>query len=240
MKKILFFFALLTLAIGAGAQTQVSILPSNEAGRIETYQSISEIHYDSVGNPTDTAFLIGHYDYRAIANPGYRFEKWEVITTYNAWYDVDSNQWIDSVYNDTIIQPNIEITETDTIDYAGWLEWELGIPDLSCTDSLFDSLYTDLYSDITSITINAYFVSDSSVGIGEVTPQSYQLYPNPTTGTIRLQGDIQQVQVYDATGRRVLKTSQRTVNITGQPAGIYIIHITNTTGKTSITRVIKQ
>ena len=250
MKKILFAFVLmLTLAFGVSAQTTVQVNDTN-AGYIERYPAFVDIAYDTtvtydtVGDVVDTIlnitedtlFMDNFYDYRAFAYEGYTFDRWEVTTTFNKWYDWDDSTGtsieIDSVYTSTVIQYNIEYSEDSTvIDYEGWLEWDMGIPDLNDTT----------IEGITSIVITAYFTQDTTpVGIGEVTPQSYHVYPNPTTGAIHVLGDIHRITVYDMSGRVVASTDSHVINLQSWPNGTYLVRVTDTEGNMSITKVIKR
>jgi hypothetical protein len=250
MKKILFAFVLmLTLAFSVSAQTTVEVNPDS-AGFVEQYPAIAGITYDTtvtydtVGDVVDTitnitedtTFVPNFYDYRAVAYTGYTFDRWEVTTTFNKWYDWDDSTGttieIDSIYTSTITQYNIEYdVDSNLVDYEGWLEWDGGIPDLNDTT----------IEDISSIVITAYFTQDTTpVGIGEVTPQSYHVYPNPTTGTINVLGDVHWITVYDMSGRVVTSTDAPVINLQGWPNGTYLVRVTDTKGNMGITKVIKR
>lgn len=249
MKKILFAFVLmLTLAFGATAQTTVQVNDTN-AGYIEQYPAISNITadtlitYDTVGDVVDTTetivydttYIEGYYDYRAIANEGYRFAYWEVTTTYNKWYEYDTLGnfiEIDSVWQDVIIQRDMEIDSDtyDTIWYDGWLEWDMGIPDLSVIE----------IDDITSIVVTAYFFHDGPVGIERCETPSFKVYPNPTSGTINIMGDVHWITVYDMSGREVTSTDSPVINLQSLPNGTYMVRVTDTKGNMSTTKVIKR
>ena len=250
MKKILFAFVLMfALAFGATAQTTVQVNDTN-AGYIEQYPAISDIVVDSIVHDSlivpdsihltwttytyDTVYVEGYYDFRAFANVGYYFSHWEVITTYNKWYDTDSLDNLietDSIWNDTIIQYNIEmVDDSNFINYDGWLEWDMGIPDLS--EVTID--------DISSIVITAYFLQDDPVGIGQYNTPSFKVYPNPTTGTINVLGDIHWVTVFDQVGRVVTATDAPVINLQNYPGGVYFIRVTTTDNKTATVKVIKR
>ena len=250
MKKILFVFALmLTLAFGAIAQTTVQVNDTN-AGYIEQYPAIANITedtlitYDTVGDVVDTietivydtTYIEGYYDYRAIANEGYQFAYWEVTTTYNKWYEYDTLNnliEIDSVWQDINIQPNIEIDPDtyDTIYYDGWLEWDMGSPDLSVVE----------IDDITSIVITAYFFRiNGPIGIERCETHSFKVYPNPTTGTINVLGDVHWITVYDMSGRVVASTDAPVINLQGWPNGTYLVRVIDTKGNMGVTKIIKR
>ena len=69
--------------------------------------------------------------------------------------------------------------------------------------------------------------------------------PNPTTGMVTISGeDIQNIEVYDLVGQRVLKqvpgNDNINVDLSGQPAGIYLINVTGKDGRRCVKRIIKQ
>lgn len=249
MKKILFIFALmLTLSFGVTAQTTVQVNDTN-AGYIEQYPAISNITtdtlitYDTVGDVVDTTetivydttYIEGYYDYRAIANEGYLFAYWEVTTTYNKWYDYDTLGnliEIDSIWQDVNIQSDIEIDPDtyDTIYYDRWLEWDMGIPDLSVVE----------IDDITSIVVTAYFFHNGPMDIERCETPSFKVYPNPTTGTINILGDAHWITVYDMSGRVVASTDTSVINLQSLPNGTYLVRVTDAKGDMSTTKVIKR
>lgn len=248
MKKILFAFTLmLTLAFGATAQTTVQVNDIN-AGYIEQYPAITEIiedtliTYDTVGDVVDTiatiiydtSYFDGYYVFRAIAYTGYTFDRWEVITTYTKWYDIDSLDNVtelDSIWLDTIIQYDNEyVTDSEFIDYDGWLEWDTGIPDLSEVE----------IDDISSIVITAYFNQNDLAGIERGDASNFTVHPNPTIDKINVLGDVHQITVYDMSGRVVATTDSHVINMRSWPNGTYLVHMTDIHGNMSITKVIKR
>lgn len=253
MKKILFAFALMfALTFGATAQTSIEVNPDS-AGYVELYPSIADItadttiSYDTVGDVIDTietitydtTYIPGYNDLRAVANEGYTFDRWEVITTYNIWYDFDNTDstgmpaMIDSIYSDTIIQYNIEYDEDSVlIDFEGWLDWDQGMPDLSDTT----------IEGIESILVTAYFAPDTNdVGIRDITGSvDFTIYPNPTSGTIAVLGDIHWITVMDLNGRVIASTDRPVIDLTNQPVGIYLVRVTNTAGNMGVAKVIKR
>ena len=69
--------------------------------------------------------------------------------------------------------------------------------------------------------------------------------PNPTTDKITVQGEnLRLVEVYDVQGQKVATTQASgnsvSIDLCGQPAGIYLISITNEEGKRCVKKVIKE
>jgi hypothetical protein len=75
----------------------------------------------------------------------------------------------------------------------------------------------------------------TSTGLVERGAADLHLRPNPTSGRVELTLPIElgpaQVEVYDGTGRRVLQARTNglngvsTLDLTGQPAGIYLVKV---------------
>lgn len=54
----------------------------------------------------------------------------------------------------------------------------------------------------------------------------YSVYPNPTNSTIFVSGpEIQEIEVYTISGKRILKTKLQTVNISTIPKGNYLVKV---------------
>lgn len=71
------------------------------------------------------------------------------------------------------------------------------------------------------------------------------IHPNPTMGMVTVSGgDLQGIEVYAPLGQLVMRQLPRndnvTFDLTGQPAGIYLIRITNHDGKRCVKKVVKQ
>ncbi|MBK7093575.1 MAG: T9SS type A sorting domain-containing protein [Saprospiraceae bacterium] len=68
----------------------------------------------------------------------------------------------------------------------------------------------------------------SSVGLEEKSDEKIAIFPNPTTGTITVEGlQNAEIKVYDLLGRKVLERCQngQEIDISDQPEGIYFIYI---------------
>jgi len=68
----------------------------------------------------------------------------------------------------------------------------------------------------------------------------YQVYPNPTTSSIYVNGlDIQQIEIFNLTGKSLIKTNLHNVNLNTLPKGVYLIQINSETG-TVMKKLIKN
>jgi len=68
----------------------------------------------------------------------------------------------------------------------------------------------------------------------------YQVYPNPTTSSIFVNGlDLQNVEIFNMAGKSLLKSNLHNVNLDALPKGVYMIKINSETG-TVIKKLIKK
>lgn len=87
-------------------------------------------------------------------------------------------------------------------------------------------------------------ITESTIlGIGEAEASTAaKAWPNPTTGTVRIDGeDVKEIQVFNQLGQ-CLKTAQDTneVCLEGLPQGLYLLRITLEGGKVFSDKVVKE
>ena len=71
------------------------------------------------------------------------------------------------------------------------------------------------------------------------------IVPNPTTGVFTVTGEnLNQIEVIDVLGQRITSltanSDQTTIDLSGQPAGVYLVNVTDQNGKHFIKKIIKQ
>ena len=79
-------------------------------------------------------------------------------------------------------------------------------------------------------------------GIGEMETTASRLHPNPTKGTVHIEGEkAAKVQVFYALGQ-LLKTVQNSneVSLEGLPQGVYVLRVTLENGKVFSDKVVKE
>ena len=74
--------------------------------------------------------------------------------------------------------------------------------------------------------------------------QAANIYPNPTTGVVHIEGAVNEVIVYDLTGRQIQAAKQSgnqpiILDLSDFASGIYTLHLTGS-GTTAIKRIVKQ
>lgn len=82
-------------------------------------------------------------------------------------------------------------------------------------------------------------------GINELNDSEINIYPNPTTGELRMENGkwrMENLEVFDVYGRKVLNSQLLTLNsidISHLNAGVYFVRITNDLGYSVIKKIIK-
>lgn len=107
-----------------------------------------------------------------------------------------------------------------------------------------DSLLTANGCD--SLVVVTLYVVNENVNINSTTQQlnNIKIYPNPTRGTVNVEGDdLQSIEVYDNVSRRILSrqasSNHERFDLSNQPAGSYYIRVRTASG-TVVQKIIKK
>lgn len=85
--------------------------------------------------------------------------------------------------------------------------------------------------------------ADATLTIEDVYPLDAGIfvYPNPTANRIYIQGEnILQAELFDLTGRKIITTNQKQIDLGNIPTGSYILQVTAQNNKTQSFKIIKQ
>ena len=76
-------------------------------------------------------------------------------------------------------------------------------------------------------------------GMAETEDNRVEVYPNPASETLRVEGlEATEIQVYNALGQLVKEVrGANEVNVSGLPEGLYLLRITDTEGIKHVARV---
>lgn len=90
-------------------------------------------------------------------------------------------------------------------------------------------------------TAPSYLVQEATVAGNDV----ICVHPNPTEGVFTVSGEsLVELQVYNTLGQRVLtlqpSENTATIDLTGQPAGMYFINVTDQSGVRCVKKIVKQ
>ena len=81
----------------------------------------------------------------------------------------------------------------------------------------------------------------NTVGLTSLaTLSNVQVYPNPTSGKLTIDAEnFEGVEVYDVSGRLILESKLKTIDLEGQSKGLYLLKI-NANGTTQEFKVLKE
>ena len=85
--------------------------------------------------------------------------------------------------------------------------------------------------------------ADATLTVEDIYPidSRISVYPNPTANRIYIQGEnIFQAELFDLTGRRIITTNQKQIDLGNISTGSYILQVTPQNNKTQSFKIIKQ
>jgi uncharacterized repeat protein (TIGR02543 family) len=86
------------------------------------------------------------------------------------------------------------------------------------------TLYTSTtaYTTASNITLYAQWTAATAVAKTQ-SAAPLKIYPNPTTGAVTVESDGAEVQLYTLSGVRLMQTRARRIDLSGYPAGVYLL-----------------
>ena len=69
------------------------------------------------------------------------------------------------------------------------------------------------------------FVRDASTATTKDYSDAITIYPNPTTSIINIEQDFTTAKVYDISGRELLKSTSKTIDLSELPSSIYLLRL---------------
>ena len=85
--------------------------------------------------------------------------------------------------------------------------------------------------------------ADATLTVEDIYPidSRISVYPNPTANRIYIQGEnIFQAELFDLTGRKIITTNQKQIDLGNISTGSYILQVTPQNNKTQSFKIIKQ
>ena len=85
------------------------------------------------------------------------------------------------------------------------------------------------------------FVRDASTASTKDYSNSISIYPNPTSSIINIEQDFTTAKVYDISGRELLKSTSKTIDLSELPSSIYLLRLYDNSNKVlGTSKVVKQ
>ena len=90
-------------------------------------------------------------------------------------------------------------------------------------------------------TVTAIF-SQTTADVDDEIQVKFSVYPNPVSSilNIKLADDIKSVEIYNLLGRKILRSTSKSIDVSGLSKGIYLVKIVNTKNQTAAKRFIKK
>ena len=232
--------------------------------------------YNPIGMTTDTSeFLL--YDFSLLTGDTAIIAAFDDISNtyvepgiYLYYIVCENDHYYDITLSDNSARRVINV-DIPHLSWA-WEEWIVGIGNMDGTFSVGASFYgvskadplvplnMICYEQNGDILLSRPWADPDSIqdcfslgyigGIEENTHQQWNIYPNPTNGSISIdlsgyeEGSIKQIAVYAITGQIVYSSMPKSqtfeIDMHDCPSGLYLIEITGTSGIVLQTKIIKQ
>jgi hypothetical protein len=117
------------------------------------------------------------------------------------------------------------------------------------TSSALDFETTPIYSlgisvsdgaliDSATVIINLTDVEEFTLSLAE---DGQMIYPNPSSGIINIRlNQFKKAELYDLSGKKVLTSINRSIDISSVDKGVYLITLERQDGTTSVNKIIKK
>lgn len=122
---------------------------------------------------------------------------------------------------------------------------ELGFMRATSTDIMFTGENSaDVYYLVQDLGLVKYTLDLTTLGNGEFNSNvsDVTIYPNPTSGILNFnsKSEIQNISVFDLSGRKISEFNSNQINISSLSKGIYLVKISTKDGKTTTRKVVKK
>lgn len=122
---------------------------------------------------------------------------------------------------------------------------ELGYLRATSTDIMFTGENSaDVYFQVQDLGLVKYTLDLTTLGNEEINSNTSDvtIYPNPTTGILNFnsKSEIQNIALFDLSGRKISESNSSQINISSLPKGIYLVKISTKDGKTTTKKVVKK
>ena len=85
------------------------------------------------------------------------------------------------------------------------------------------------------------FVRDASTASTNKHSNAIAIYPNPTTSIINIEQDFTIAKVYEISGKELLKSTSKTIDLSELPSSIYLLRLYDNSNKVlGTSKVVKQ
>ncbi len=98
-----------------------------------------------------------------------------------------------------------------------------------------------IVSDIDTQVIPVFMNEEIFDGVDENNVASFEVYPNPMNNTLYINGDVQDVTIFNAVGQQVLFVESRNeINVEDLSEGLYFVKISDKNGNSMVKKIVKK
>lgn len=133
--------------------------------------------------------------------------------------------------------------------YAGTLpatlavgeSWEVTVyPYLPVAKGYYETSI-EIVTDIATQTIPVKINESIYTSVDENNVVSFEVYPNPMNNTLYINGDVQDVTIFNAVGQQVLFVESRNeINVEDLSEGLYFVRISDKNGNSMVKKIVKR
>lgn len=100
----------------------------------------------------------------------------------------------------------------------------------------------EIVSSITTQTVSVKIDEELiSTGVDENTVASFEVYPNPMNNTLYINGNVQDVTIFNAVGQQVLFVeNENEINVNDLSEGLYFVRISDKNGNNAVKKIVKR
>ena len=96
-------------------------------------------------------------------------------------------------------------------------------------------------SDIDTQVIPVFMNEEIFDGIEENLAANFEVYPNPMNNTLYINGDVQNVTIFNAVGQQVMFVESRNeINVEDLSEGLYFVRISDKNGNSMVKKIVKR
>ena len=177
--------------------------------------SVSEITIEELGEPV--TFTVTN-------NTASAFE-------FQGIYEGDGNQYLDMFTSELLpitlgVGESIDVTVGVNIPLPnkGYIETSIVI-----------------VSDLGTQSIPVFIDETIIVGVDENLAAGFEVYPNPTNNTLYINGEVQDVTIFNAVGQQVLFVEKMNeINVEDLSEGLYFVRISDKNGNSVVKKIVKR
>lgn len=133
--------------------------------------------------------------------------------------------------------------------YAGTLpatlavgeSWEVTVyPYLPVVKGYYETSI-EIVTDIATQTIPVKINESIYTGVGENNAASFEVYPNPMNNTLYINGDVQDVTIFNTVGQQVLFVENANeINVEDLSEGLYFVRVSDKRGNNVVKKILKH